>query len=96
MLVLSGKERPSEADVEKVLTAAGLKGDEGKVKELCAAMKDKDFNAVCAEGLKKMSSMGSAAPAQAASSAPAAAKKEEPKKEEEPEEDLDMGDLFGY
>ena len=95
LLVLSGKERPSEAEIEKVLTAAGLKGEEGKVAALCAAMKDKDFHAVVEEGLKKMSTMGSAAPAQAAAGATeskAEAKKAEP---EEEEADMDMGDLFG-
>lgn len=95
LLVLSGKERPVESDVEKVLAAAGIKAEEGKVAALCAAMKDKDFHAVVAEGLTKMSSMGSAAPAQAAASAApakAAAKVEEVV---EDEVDMDMGDLFG-
>merc|ERR1711957_527794 len=53
LLVLSGKERPVESDVEKVLAAAGIKAEEGKVAALCAAMKDKDFHAVVAEGLTK-------------------------------------------
>jgi large subunit ribosomal protein LP2 len=96
LLVLSGKERPSEAEIEKVLTAAGLKGEEGKVAALCAAMKDKDFHAVVEEGLVKMSTMGSAAPAQAAAGGAAETKAEAKKAEPEEEEaDMDMGDLFG-
>merc|ERR1719223_2818 len=95
LLVLGGKANPSAADVEKVLTAAGLKGDEGKVAALVAAMKDKNFHEVVAGGLEKMSSMGSAAPV--AADTKAEAKKEEKKAEPEEEEaDLDMGDLFGY
>lgn len=92
LLVLGGKSAPTAADVEKVLTAAGVKGEEGKVAALVEAMAGKDFHAVVEEGLKQMSSMGGAA-------APvvAAEKKVEAKVEEKEEEvDVDMGDLFGY
>ena len=96
MLVLGGKAEPSAADVEKVLTAAGLKGDEGKVAELVAAMKGKAFHDVVASGLDKMASMGSAAPV-AVAETKVEAKKEEAKPEEEEDEGLDGAmDLFGY
>lgn len=96
LLVLGGNASPSAADVEKLLTAAGLKGDDGKAADLVEKMSGKNFHEVVAEGLTKMSSMGTAAPAATeAAPAKAEAKKEEPKKEEE-EEDLDMGGLFGY
>ena len=97
LLVLSGKEHPTEKEVEEVLKAAGLKGDDGKVAELCAAMKDKSFHEVVESGLTKMSSMGSAAPAAAGAAKGSAPAKEEKKPEPEEEEvDMDMGDLFGY
>jgi ribosomal protein L12E/L44/L45/RPP1/RPP2 len=54
-------------------------------------MNGKDFHEVVAEGLKTMSSMGSAAPVAVAAVAVVAAKVEE----KEEEVDIDMGDLFG-
>ena len=95
LLVLSGNNAPSAADIEKVLNAAGLKGDDGKNAALVEAMAGKSFHEVVAGGLSKMASAGPVA----AASAPAGGAKAEAKKEvkkEEPEEDLDMGDLFGY
>merc|ERR1719197_294288 len=86
LLVLGGKDKPSAADVEKVLTAAGLKGDEGKVAELVDKLKDKAFHEIVGEGLAKMSTMGTAAPAK---SAGAADTKQEAKKEEVVEEEED-------
>lgn len=91
MVVLSGKDAPTAADVEKVLKEAGVKADADKVAALIAALKDKPFHSLVAEGLKAMSSMGSAAPAAGGAPAKAAEKEAEP----EPEEDVDMGDLFG-
>jgi large subunit ribosomal protein LP2 len=91
LLVLGGNAAPTAADVEKVLTAAGVKGEEGKVAALVKAMNGKDFHAVVAEGLASMSSMGSAAPVAAAAVAVVAAKEEVV----EEEVDIDMGDLFG-
>jgi len=93
LLVLGGKTAPTAADVEKVLTAAGVKGDEGKAAALVEAMAGKDFHAVVAEGLKQMGSMGgsSAAPVAAVAAKVAVAA---PVVEEEV--DVDMGDLFGY
>ncbi len=97
LLVLGGNNSPSAADVEKVLTAAGVKADEGKVAALVEALAGKNFHEVVAEGLKVLSSCGGAPVAAATSSAKVEAKaevkKEEPKEEEI---DVDMGDLFGY
>jgi large subunit ribosomal protein LP2 len=93
LLVLSGKNEPSAADVEKVLKEAGVKADADKLASLCEALKGKAFHELVATGIAAMGSMGSAAPA-AASSGAAAAKVAEVV-EEEPEEDVDMGDLFG-
>ena len=97
LLVLGGNASPSTADIEKVLTAAGVKSDSAKVDELVKALSGKNFHEAVADGLKQMSSMGgSAAPTAAATKeAPkAAAKVEEAPKEEEA--DIEMGDLFGY
>lgn len=97
LLVLSGKERPSTSDVEKVLKDAGVKADSDKIEALVKALEGKNFNEFVAEGLATLSNMGTAAPA-SNSAAPAETKKEEAPKEEEEEEeeaDLDMDDLFG-
>ena len=97
LLVLGGKDEPTEADVEKVLKEAGAKGDAEKTKALCEALKGKAFHELVAEGTKAMGAMGSAAPSGGAGAAAggAAEKKEEEKEEEEEEADVDMGDLFG-
>ena len=97
LLVLSGKERPSASDVEKVLKDAGVKADSDKVAAMVSALEGKAFNEFVAEGLKAMSSMGGAAPAASGAGAAAAKveEKEEEKEEEEEEADLDMDDLFG-
>ena len=94
LLVLSGKESPAAADVEKVLKEAGTQADSDKVAALVKALEGKKFHELVEEGLKAMSSMGTAAPAAAAggSAAPAEAAKEA---EPEEEADVDMGDLFG-
>lgn len=94
LLVLSGNNNPSAADVDKVLAAAGIKGD--KTAELVEAMKGKNFHEVVAEGLTKMSSMGTAAPAASSASAAPAKEEKKPAKVEEEEVDMDMGDMFGY
>ncbi len=94
LLVLSGKDEPSAADVKKVLKDAGAEADSDKVDSLVAALKGKAFHELVASGVAAMGSMGSAAPAAGGSTAAAAPAKEEVV-EEEPEEDVDMGDLFG-
>ena len=100
LLVLGGKENPTEKEVEKVVTEAGSKPDSEKVKALCAALKDKKFHELVATGTQALGSMGTGSGAPAAGGEAAAgkggdepaAKAEEPPEEEE---DVDMGDLFG-
>ena len=98
LLVLGGKTDPSAADVEKVLKDAGTPADSEKLAALVDTLKGKAFHELVSEGVAKMGSMGTAAPAGgAAGGAPAAAAapaKVEEKVEEE-EEDVDMGGLFG-
>ena len=44
LLVLGGNADPSAADVEKVLKAAGAKGDSEKIESLVSAFKGKKFH----------------------------------------------------
>ena len=44
LLVLGGNANPSAADIEKVLKAAGAKGDSAKTESLVSAMKGKKFH----------------------------------------------------
>jgi large subunit ribosomal protein LP2 len=92
LLVLGGKEAPTAADVEKVVKDAGAPADTDKIKALCEALAGKQFDELVSTGMKTLKSMGGAAQPAAAGGA-AAAKVEEVV--EEPEEDVDMGDLFG-
>jgi large subunit ribosomal protein LP2 len=94
---LSGN-APTKAAVEAVLKAAGVAVDAERLTTLFAEFEGKDFDAVAAEGKKKLVG-GSAAPA-AAGAAPAAAAAAAPAAKAaapaEEEEDDEMGfDLFG-
>src|SRR3972149_1993216 len=94
-LVLHAAGKPvSEENLKKVLTAAGVKVDETRVKALTAAL----------EGVNIDEARASAVPIPAApAAAPAAEKKEEKKKEEKKEEEkvteeeaaAGLGALFG-
>eukprot|EP00355_Strombidium_rassoulzadegani_P001653 CAMPEP_0168607544 /NCGR_PEP_ID=MMETSP0449_2-20121227/110_1 /TAXON_ID=1082188 /ORGANISM="Strombidium rassoulzadegani, Strain ras09" /LENGTH=105 /DNA_ID=CAMNT_0008647389 /DNA_START=54 /DNA_END=371 /DNA_ORIENTATION=- len=91
LLVLGGNEKPSAADVEKLLKDAGVKADSEKIEKMIAAFEGKNFQEMVAGGLAKMATMGSAgpsAPVAAAAAAPVEEKKEEV-------EEVDMGGLFG-
>jgi large subunit ribosomal protein L12 len=91
LLHKAGKEIKPET-VKKVLTAAGVKPDEARIKAMCAALK----------GVNIEEALGKAAPV-AAASAPAGApaekkaEKKEEKKEEvsEAEAAVGLGSLFG-
>ena len=96
LLVLGGKAEPAVADLEKVLKEAGIKADADHAKKIVEALKGKAFHELVEAGKKKMSAMGSAAPAGNAGAkggAKAAEVVVEEKKEEEA--DVDMGGLFG-
>src|SRR3989304_163371 len=92
-LVLHAAAKPvNEESLKKVLTAAGVKVDETRVKALTAALEGVNID----EALKTAVAMPAAA-------APAAEKKEEKKKEEKKEEEkvseeeaaAGLGALFG-
>jgi large subunit ribosomal protein LP2 len=93
MLVLGGKDAPTAAEVEKVVKDAGAEADKEKCAALVEALKGKEFHELVEVGMKTLSSMGGGAPAAAAGGAGAA--KVEAVKEEEPEEEVDIGGMFG-
>mmetsp|Transcript_14071 Transcript_14071/g.16230 ORF Transcript_14071/g.16230 Transcript_14071/m.16230 type:complete len:123 (-) Transcript_14071:130-498(-) len=111
LLALSGKEQPSAADVEAVLSSVGANVNKADLEKVVDSLKGKKLHEVITEGSKKLSTMsfgggsgGSGAAETKKDDKPAAkkddkpaAKKEEPKKEEEkPEEDMDLGGgMFG-
>jgi large subunit ribosomal protein L12 len=90
LLLHSAGDKVTEDGVKKVLTAAGLKVEEPRVKALIAALSEIKIE----DALKAAQTMQvAAAPAAAA---PAAGKKEEKKEEKKSEEALaGLGALFG-
>jgi len=80
----------TESSLKKVLEAAGVHADDGRVKALVAALQGVNID----ETIKNAAPM--AAPA-ASAAAPAAEKKEEKKKEEKKPEEAaaGLGSLFG-
>ena len=99
MLLHSAGQKITEANVKKVLEAAGVKADEGKIKALTASLD----GVIIEETIKNAAVPDAAAPAAAADAAPAEGgdKKEEKKKEEKKEEVSEeeaaagLGALFG-
>ena len=99
MLLHSAGQKITEANVKKVLEAAGVKADEGKIKALTASLDGVNIE----ETIKNAAVPVAAAPAAAADAAPAEGgdKKEEKKKEEKEEEVSEeeaaagLGALFG-
>jgi large subunit ribosomal protein L12 len=80
MLLHSAKQPINETHVKKVLEAAGVKAEEGRVKALVAALDGVDIDAAIKEAaVPMMAAPSAAAPAHAAK---AAAPKEEKKSEE--------------
>lgn len=95
LLVLSGKDEPSAADVEKVLKDAGVASDADKAKALAEALKGKKFHELVSEGTAALSKMGSGSGAAAPAGGAAKAEEKADEKVEEEEEDIDMGGMFG-
>jgi large subunit ribosomal protein L12 len=89
LLHKAGKEI-TDAHVKKVLEAAGVHADDGRVKALLAALEGVNID----DAIKSAAPVAGAAPAAAA---PAAAKKEEKKEEKKNDEDAaaGLGSLFG-
>jgi len=99
MLLHSAGQKITEANVKKVLVAAGVKADEGRIKALTASLDGVNIE----ETIKNAAVPVAAAPAAAADAAPAKGgdKKEDKKKEEKKEEVSEeeaaagLGALFG-
>jgi large subunit ribosomal protein L12 len=81
----------TDAHVKKVLDAAGVHADEGRIKALLAALEGVNIE----EAIKSAAPVAGAAPA--AGHAPAKHEKKEEKKEEKKDEDAaaGLGSLFG-
>lgn len=103
LLALGGKENPSAADLEKVLSSVGIEADGDKLKTVISQLSGKNLEELISKGMEKLASMPSggggaavaaAAPAAAAGGGASPEKKEEKeaKKEvQEEESDDDMG-----
>lgn len=100
MLLHSAGQKITEANVKKVLEAAGVKADDGRIKALTASLDGVNIE----ETIKNAAVPAAAAPAAAADAAPAEGgdKKEDKKKKEEKEEEVSeeeaaagLGALFG-
>ena len=99
MLLHSAGKKITEENVKKVLTAAGVKADDARIKALTASLESVDIE----EAIKNAAAVpvAAAAPAAKAEGAKEEGKKEEKKKEEEEEEVSEeeaaagLGALFG-
>lgn len=93
MLLHKAGKKISAASLTKILDAAGVTPDEGRIKALVATLKDIDIE----EAIKAVPVAAAPAAAPAAAEAPAEKKPEEkkPEKEEKPEEVAGLGALFG-
>jgi len=98
MLLHSAGKKITEENVKKVLTAAGVKADDARIKALTASLEGVDIK----EAIKNAAAVPvAAAPAAKAEGAKEEGKKEEKKKEEEEEEVSEeeaaagLGALFG-
>ena len=93
MLLHAAGKPVSEENLKKVLTAAGVKADDTRVKALTSALEGVDID----EAIKTAVAMPAAAPA-APAAAPTEKKKEETKEEEKVSEEeaaAGLGALFG-
>ncbi len=95
LLLHSAAQPVNEANIGKVLTAAGVKPEEARVKALVAALSEVKID----EALKAAKAAPVAVAAPAAAGGPAAGKKEEKKPEEEKKKEEEalagLGALFG-
>jgi large subunit ribosomal protein L12 len=87
MLLHSAGQPVTEENVKKVLTAAGVKTDAGRVKALVASLEGVNID----EAIKAATAIPVAAPAAAAAPAEKKEKKKEEKKEEVSQEEAAAG-----
>ena len=91
LLHKAGKEI-NEENMKKVLSAAGIEPDEGRIKAIVASLEGKNIDEIIANAVVAAPA-AAAAPAQAA--APAEEKKEEKEEKKEEEAAAGLGALFG-
>jgi len=100
LAALGGHAKPSQADIEKILSSVGIEVDAEKLAKVLKELGGKDLEQLIEQGRSKLASMPSAggvavaaAPAAAAAggAAPAAAAAKEKEKEESDASDDDMG-----
>ncbi|PSN42961.1 60S acidic ribosomal protein P2-beta [Blattella germanica] len=101
LATLGGKDSPSSADIEKILSSVGIEADGEKLKKVIGELNGKNIEELIAAGREKLATMpaggGAAAPAAgagpaaAASAAPEKEEKKPEKKEESESDDDDMG-----
>lgn len=95
LLLHSASKEINEENVKKVLTAAGIKAEDARIKSLTAALSEINIE----EAIKTATTMPVAQPAQAPvpEAGPSKEKKEKPKAEEKKEEEAleGLGTLFG-
>ncbi|MEF8880156.1 MAG: 50S ribosomal protein P1 [Candidatus Thermoplasmatota archaeon] len=88
MLLHSAGKEINEANVKKVLEAAGVKADEGRIKALTSSLEDVDIE----EAIKNAAAVPTAASQPAASGETSSEEKEEEKKKEEEEEEEEVSE----
>ena len=93
MLLHKAGQKVEEAAVKKVLVAAGVTADDGRIKSLVAALDGVDID----EAISKAASAApaAAAPAAAASDAPAAKEEKKEEKKDDGAAAAGLGALFG-
>ena len=94
MLLHKAGKKVDEAGIKKVVEAAGIKPDDGKIKALTAALEGVDIE----EAIKSAAAVPVAAPAQSSAPKEEQKKSEKPKEEEKVTEEkaaAGLGALFG-
>jgi large subunit ribosomal protein L12 len=99
MLLHSAGKKITEENIKKVLTAAGVKADDAKIKALTSSLEGVNIDEAIKTAAMPVAA-APAAPAPAAEGKPEEKKKEEKKKKEEPEVSEEeaaagLGALFG-
>lgn len=92
LAVLGGKEAPSAADLEKILSSVGVEVDQERLTRVVKELKGKSIEELITQGREKLQSVPSggavaAAAAPAGGAAPAAADKKEDKRKLQSESD---------
>lgn len=85
----------NEENLEKILTAAGVKINSAQIKAVIAALEDVDINEAVQSALMAAPTAAAPAPAEAPKEEKAEKKEEKEEEKEETEEVQGLGSLFG-